>query len=362
MKHAGKDPSLLVREDEPFNAEPTPELLRRSFITPNELFFVRNHGSVPDVDLTLYRLLITGSVKNSLNLSLGEIRNNFAKSTVTATLECAGNRRSEFLVIAPIPGELPWDAQAIGNAIWGGAPLREVLLAAGLREKARHVVFTGLDEVEEKGKKFGFGGSIPIEKAISVETLLAYELNGDALLPTHGFPLRAIVPGYIGARSVKWLANITVQAEPSANYFQSQAYKLFPPQVNQETVDWAEGLTLGEIAVNSVICYPQEGETLMAGPIHMQGCAIAGGERRIERVDISVDGGEAWVTADLGEENHPWAWRLWEVRVELRVGSYQIVARAWDSAANTQPEDVRRTWNFKGYMNNAWHRVKVRVI
>lgn len=360
MQRLAKHPALIVREENPYNAGTPPELLRQAFVTPAELFFARNHAPMPQVDPARHRLTVTGMVKEPLQLSLDALRDDFSRVTITATLQCAGNRRQELMAIEPIAGEVPWGPEAIGNAIWTGVPLREVLLAAGIGSDTRHVAFLGLDQVEKKGRRFGFGGSIPLEKAMAPEVLLAYEMNGQPLPPRQGFPLRVVVPGYIGARSVKWLAEIILQAKPSDNYFQAHAYKLFPPQTQAETADWEHGLMLGELPVNAVICGPSEGETVPAGRVTVQGYAVSGG-RRIERVDVSTDGGETWVTADLADDSGPWAWRFWEARLELAPGPCQFIARAWDSAANTQPEDPKKIWNFKGYMNNAWHRVKVRV-
>jgi len=301
MTPFGKHPALIIQSKDPYNAGPPLELLLRAPVTPQQLFFVRNHGSVPDVDPTHYRLAVTGMMKRSLELSLDEIRNGFSKSTVMATLQCAGNRRQELMAVAPIPGEVPWGAEAISNAVWSGVSLREILLTAEVETEARHVVFTGLDQVKKGSQTFGFGGSIPIEKARGTEVLLAYEMNGEPLAPVHGFPLRVVVPGYIGARSVKWLANITVQREPSDNYFQAHAYKLFPPYIQAETANWAQGLMLGELSVNAVICKPFEGEMVA------------------ERVDISSDGGETWVVVELAKKSHPWAWSFWEARLDLKL-------------------------------------------
>jgi sulfite oxidase len=263
--------------------------------------------------------------------------------------------------VTPIPGEEPWSAGAISNAHWSGAPLQEVLQAAVVEPEAQHAAFTGLDEIEMENQSFGFGGSIPIEKATSPEVLLAYEMNGEPLAPEHGAPLRVVAPGYIGARSVKWLGTITLQEEPSSNYYQTYAYKLFPPQVDEEVADWEKGLMLGELSVNSVICQPVDEERIPAGLVSMRGYAITGGERSVQRVDVSIDGGESWITADLVEGNEPWTWRFWEASVELSSGEYELVARAWDAAANSQPELAEQIWNFKGYMNNSWHRIKVYI-
>lgn len=355
-----KHSTFRTQQERPYNAGPALGLLCHSFITSRELFFIRNHGSVPDIDPARYRLSITGLVKKTLHLSLRDLMK-LPRVTLTATLQCAGNRRQEFTAINPIPDETPWGGEAIGNAVWAGIPLRQVLLAAGVEPKAQHVVFTGDDDIIIDGRKFNYGSSISLHHALQPEVLLAYEMNDDPLTPMHGFPLRVIVPGHIGARSVKWLTNIYVQATPSTNYFQTHAYKLFPPEVQAETVDWSQGVTLGELPVNAVICRPQESQNIPAGRVWIQGYAITGGNRHVERVELSVDGGLTWTPAELQGGRRPWTWRLWQARLELRPGPHQIIVRATDSGANTQPKDIIEVWNFKGYLNNAWHRVNINV-
>ncbi len=359
MKPFGKHPGMIVQDQQPFNAESPLDPLRQSFVTPKEIFYVRNHGTVPEVDPASYRLTISGMVERPLELSLEEIRDEFPKETITATVQCAGNRRQGLMEARQIPGETPWGAGALGNARWSGVPLRAVLLAAGVGEEARHIAFAGLDEIED-GWSPNYGSSIPLYKGTSPEVLLAYEMNDEPLRPEHGFPLRAVVPGYIGARSVKWLSGITLQDAPSDNYFQAHEYKLFPPYVTEETVDYSKGFALGEISLNAVICSPSDGAPVQAGSVPFQGYAVAGGGRIIERVDLSTDEGQSWIGADLTEgEVQSWAWRFWEATVELDPGEHRIVVRALDSAADTQPESAASIWNFKGYANNAWHKVRV---
>jgi sulfite oxidase len=357
-----KHPQTLIKEREPFNSGAPLDLLAKNAVTPVELFFVRNHGDVPEVDAEKFRLKIDGLVNGSREFSLQELRSEFPTKIVTATMQCAGNRRSELMRVAPIPGELRWNEEAIGNAQWRGVSLRDVLDAVGVKAEAKQAAFVGLDMCERKNKRFGFGGSIPIEKAMNADTLLALEMNGKPLAPVHGAPLRAIVPGYIGARSVKWLSQITLQEEPSDNYFQAHAYKIFPPQVNAENADWSKGLMLGEMNLNAVICRPHDGETLQAGRIEIAGYAMAGGGRTVERVDVSVDGGATWTSAELNSESSLWSWRLWRTILALSKGEHEIIVRAIDSAANTQPESSAPLWNFKGYMNNAWHRVRIIIL
>jgi sulfite oxidase len=281
---------------------------------------------------------------------------------VVAVLQCAGNRRDGLIEVAPIPGETPWGAGAIGNANWAGVPLREVLSKAGIGEEASHAAFVGLDEVEGEDGSVNYGSSIPLQKALSPEVILAYEMNGEPLPREHGFPLRVVAPGFIGARSVKWLSGVTLRDAPSDNPYQAREYRLFPPGVTAETVDYSEGLMLGELQVDAAICEPEEGEVLNAGTVDVRGYAVAGGGRSVERVDISSDGGSTWVQASLSEgADEPWAWSLWEANLELGPGEHRIVARALDSSAGTQPATAEEVWNFKGYANNSWHGVRVNV-
>jgi sulfite oxidase len=352
--------SLIIRSENPLNAETPLPLLRENFITPEKHFFIRNHGGIPEISPERYRLRVTDRVHRPLDLSLKQIRTEFKSKTITAVLQCAGNRRSELAHIAPIRGEINWNAGAIGNARWTGVLLRDILAEAGIDSEAAYVFFAGMDAIEPSGPSSAFGASIPISKAMSEEVILAYGMNEKPLSKIHGFPLRAIVPGYIGARSVKWLGEIAVQALPSNNYFQSHAYKIFPSDVRDETADWSTGISLGSYPVNAVITSPREGAQLKTGPFMVHGYAIAGG-RSIERVDLSLNKGETWITAELLGASDPWSWRFWKKEIKLEAGIVHLSVRAWDSAMQTQPEDPVKIWNFKGYVNSAWHCIPFSV-
>jgi sulfite oxidase len=351
------DPRLQIHSSEPLVGGPPLPLLRRHYVTPTELFYVRNHAPVPQIDPASFALEISGLVHDPLRLSVSELVERFTRDSVTATVMCAGNRRSELMKVAPTPGEVPWGADGIGTAEWSGVRLRDVLEAAGLGDDAAHIAFAGIDQVTRHGETFGYGGSIPRDKALGAEVLIADRMNGAPLTPVHGFPLRVVVPGYIGARSVKWLARIHAQSDPSSNYFQAKAYRLFAPHETAESVRWEDGIPLGENSINAVICSPEPGAVVPPGAVTVQGFAIAGGDRRIARVDVSPDGGRTWVMAKL-EDSRRWSWSFWEARFDLRRGPAELVARAWDTAANTQPERLESVWNFK---NNAWHRVPLDV-
>lgn len=356
------DSQLIVLSADPLNAEPPGNLLRQSFLTPQQLFYVRTHGSIPVVDPTSYRLRLTGLVERPRDLSLDELRALAPARNVTATLECAGNRRGELMAVRPIPGEVAWGDGVIGTATWRGVSLAEVLRAVGVRAEARHVAFTSLDAAQFAGETVHFGGSIALEKARSPDVLLAYEMNEEPLTAEHGFPLRVIVPGYIGARSVKWLGEIRLQEQPSTSPYEARDYKVFPPEITRQTAEWSRAQPLEELGLNAVISTPHDGETLAAGPTRIRGYAISAEGAPVERVELSVDGAKTWTTATIVERADPYAWCFWEVTVTLATGDRQLIVRAWDASRRTQPEDASRVWNFAGYMNNAWQRVPIHVV
>jgi sulfite oxidase len=350
---------LIVRKQHPYNAETPLHALPQSVITPQDAFFVRTHGTIPHIDGDRHCLQITGRVERELTLRVRELRQ-WPSSTVEATLQCAGNRREELDAVNEVEGT-KWQLGAIGNAVWRGVRLADVLQSAGCADGHLHVAFSAIDDVEKEGTRFRYGGSIPLAKALSPEVLIAYEMNGEPLAPEHGFPVRVVVPGYIGARSVKWLAEISVQNEPSQNYFQQKAYKLLPADLRGGSVDWQRGFMLGELPVNSVTCWPEDGAVMEGGDVELSGYAIAGDGRCIERVELSTDGTGNWTPAALMHSG-AWSWTLWRTSVHLSPGEHELIVRAWDSAAQTQPEDLETVWNVKGYVNNAWHRVRIKVI
>jgi sulfite oxidase len=220
---------MIVHSTDPLNAEPTRAALAGSELTPDGTFYVRNHGPVPQVSPAEWRLRVGGPGTRPLQLSLAGLQRDFTAHEVVAALQCAGNRRAGLPKVRDIPGESPWGPGAMANARWTGARLADVLAAAGLaggpRESTGHVAFGAPDVSGLASPPQPFGGSIPVGKAMRGEVLLAWAMNGQPLPAVHGGPVRVVVPGYIGARSVKWVDRVTVQAEPSANYFQATAYR-----------------------------------------------------------------------------------------------------------------------------------------
>ncbi|XP_024185812.1 sulfite oxidase isoform X5 [Rosa chinensis] len=265
------------------------------------------------------------------------------------------------------------------TAVWGGAKLADVLELVGIskltgatKSGGKHVEFVSVDRCKEENGG-PYKASIPLIQATSPEAdvLLAYEMNGETLNRDHGYPLRVVVPGVIGARSVKWLDSINVIAEECQGFFMQKDYKMFPPSVNWDNINWSTRRPQMDFPVQCVICSLEDVNAIKPGKVKVSGYAASGGGRGIERVDVSVDGGNTWVEASRHQKtgipyiaeatcSDKWAWVLFEALVDVQQ-STQIVAKAVDSAANVQPEKVEDIWNLRGILNTSWHRVQVRV-
>ncbi|GLW07276.1 sulfite oxidase [Microtetraspora sp. NBRC 13810] len=350
---------MVVHEAEPYNAEPPRCALADRPLTPLDAFYGRNHGPIPELDTSGWRLTVDGLVDRPAELTLDDLRGRFPHREIAATLQCAGNRRAELLDVRGIPGEHPWGPGAISTARWTGVRLADVLAAAALRPEAAHVAFAAPDVSRIAVPPQPFGGSIPVAKAVAGEVLLAWAMNGEPLPAAHGGPVRVVVPGWIGARSVKWLQRITAQAEPSRNYFQATAYRILPAGADPAAAGPGDGISLGPVSLNCDILRPAPGDQLPPGPAEISGYAFAGDNRTVARVDVSTDGGATWIQAELDAGNGPWTWRLWRAAVELPEGEAELVARAWDCTGTAQPESPGPLWNPKGYGNNSWARLRL---
>jgi sulfite oxidase len=358
MGRFGKRDDLVVHTEEPFNAETGLGSLADP-VTDTDAFYVRGHGPVPEIDAHAWRLRVGGLVQRELSLSLETLREAFRERTVTATLQCAGNRRAGLVAIRDIPGEAPWGPGATGTATWTGVALADVLALAAPLHESSDVGFEGADVSSEVEPVQRFGGSIPLDKAARSEVLLAWAMNGEPLAPVHGAPVRVVVPGYIGARSVKWLERVELRSEPWRGYFQHVVYRLLPAD---GTPGPGAGMPLGLVALNSDVLFPRNGQTVTAGPVEVRGYAFAGGDRYVSRVDVSTDDGVTWTQARLLEDLGRWAWRQWRITLDLPAGEHELLVRAWDSSAATQPEDEAALWNPKGYVNNARPRIRVTAV
>ncbi|CAN6446889.1 unnamed protein product [Victoria cruziana] len=271
-----------------------------------------------------------------------------------------------------------WDVCALGNAIWGGARLSDVLELIGIPKLTevtslggKHVEFVSVDKCkEEKGGPYK--ASIPVGQTTNplADVLLAYEMNGEFLKRDHGYPLRVIVPGVIGARSVKWLDCINILAEESQGFFMQKDYKVFPPSVNWDNIVWSSRRPQMDFPVQSAICSLEDVVVVKQGKTTIRGYAVSGGGRGIERVDLSIDGGKTWIeTLRYQKRDAPyvsddiksdkWAWVFFEATVDLPPYA-EIVVKAVDVAANVQPESVEEIWNLRGVLNTSWHRVRIR--
>jgi sulfite oxidase len=357
----GAEGDLIVRTAEPLNAEPPLSVLLSQHITAVKHFYVRNHGALPKLDAGALKVRVEGMVEQPLDLSLAELRERFREVSTEATLTCAGNRRQEMSAIKPVAG-VQWGAGAIGHARWTGAMLADVLRAAKVQGGAKHVWFEGLDPVKEKdGSVAPFGGSIPVEKALASngQALLAHTMNEQPLTLQHGFPLRTIIPGYIGARSVKWLSKITVSDRPSPNHYVADAYKLIQSEAKDEA---AAKSPIYEFSVNAAICSPAAGAQIKAGRTLVGGYALPSGDVActVAKVEVSGDGGKSWTSANFVDEARMYAWRQWTAEIGLPVGKHELVVRATDSRGNSMPETAE--WNLKGYLYNGWHRVRVEAV
>lgn len=355
-----KREDMVVHRRDPYNAESDQAVLLEHLVTDADRFYSRNHGRIPEIGADDWSLTVDGLVNSALLLRLTDLQDRFQTVTATATLQCAGNRRADLAELGAIPGE-QWGPCAISTASWTGVRLTDVLAAAGVDPTAVHVEFRAPDVADEVQPPETYGSSIPLAKAASPEVLIAWAMNGEPLPRLHGGPVRIVVPGYIGARSVKWVDRITLGQQPSENYYQQVGYRLRPADADTDSSPRGSGVALGALPVTSAVLVPADGDSVAAGPLAVSGYALSGG-REIARVEVSVDGGAHWTQAELYDRAGPWAWTLWRATVDLRPGSVELVARAWDDSASTQPETPAQVWNDKGYMNNSWSRSRVTVL
>ena len=350
---AGKE-KLIVRSFRPEDLE-TPVELLNSFITPNDLFYVRHHLGAPKIEIANWKLDISGLVSSPHSVSLEDIRR-LPRASVTVTLECAGNGRAFF--DPPVAG-IQWEKGAVGTARWTGARVADILKKAGVKPETKYVAFDGAD------KGFAtipdFIRNLPISKAMHADTIIAYEMNGVPIPPLHGFPLRLIVPGWEGAYSVKWLEKIIALDAEHDNFFVKTAYRYPTRRVAPgAAVDAKDMAPLTGLVVKSLITSPRDKAAAKTGAsILVSGFAWAG-EDDISKVDISVDGGSTWMEAGLGREHERYAWRQFSREVKFpATGYYTVMSRATDQHGRMQP--LEPAWNPSGYLWNAIDKVRINV-
>ena len=325
-----------------------------SWLTPIPHFFVRNHMHEPsELDPETWRLTIGGEVEKPVTLKLDDLLK-LPTHSVVNTLECAGNGRAFYR--PQVPG-VQWGKGAVGTARFSGPRLHDVLDRAGVKSSGKHVMFRGLDEVP--GKVPPFIRSIPIEKVLDGDSLIATHMNGAPLPKHHGFPARALMPGWVGAASCKWLTEIKVLDSEFVGNFMNPGYR-FPnhPVQAGEAIKPEDTHPLTALNVKSVIAGPVDGSRVKAGPVRVHGAAWAG-EADVVKVEISTDGGASWSPAKLGNEHAHYAWRLWSYEWPAKAGDHSILSRATDNKGRVQPATPE--WNPSGYLNNAVDQVKIHV-
>ncbi len=368
-----RDAGLVVLNRRPFNAESGEEGLRE-WRTGSGVFYVRNHFWVPEIKTEQHKLVVEMPDGEETEYSLEDLKSKFKETTITATLQCSGNRRKHMSENARAATGLQWGVGAMSNAVWTGVRLRDVLADAGLDvdelpEDAKHAQFVGAE---------AYGSSIPIETAVDKrgDVLLAYEMNGEPLPPDHGFPLRVLVPGTVAARSVKWVKKVVVSEDESTSQWQRRDYKCFGPNVKGNP-EWDEAPAIQEMPVQSAITglrevsHDSESDKILLQGLKteedwviVEGYAWSGGGRKITRVDVSADDGKSWHQAELLPDeslgSKAWSWKRWRWVIPMTQARSCFVVKAADEAGNSQPKEYEPYWNFRGNLTNSWHRVENR--
>ncbi|KAK1441261.1 hypothetical protein QVD17_07105 [Tagetes erecta] len=378
-----RNPSLVrLTGKHPFNSEPPlTKLMQHGFITPAALHYVRNHGPVPNASWDNWTIEICGLVKRQARFTMSQLVTEFPSRQFPATLVCAGNRRKEQSLTKPTIG-FNWGAGGVSTSVWKGVPLVQVLKRCGVynrKKGALNVCFEGAEDLPGGGGS-KYGTSISIEMAMDParDIILAYMQNGKKLLPDHGFPVRMIIPGFIGGRMVKWLKRIIVTTTESENYYHYKDNRVFPSHVDTELANsegwwYKKGYIINELNINSVITTPCHQEILPINswttqrPYTLRGYAYSGGGKKVTRVEVTLDEGDTWRVCSLDHKEKPnkygkyWCWCFWSLEVEVLdlLAAKEIAVRAWDETHNTQPEKL--IWNLKGMMNNCWFRVKTNM-
>ena len=323
-----------------------------TYITPNDLFFVRHHWNPTYQNVGRWALTVDGEVERPLRLTLADLKK-LPRASATCVLQCAGNGRAFHKPV--VPG-VQWKYGAVGNARWTGVRVRELLDRAGLKGSARHLHTFGADKPPVRVPPFH--RSVEIEKVLE-DGIVAYEMNGEPLLPLHGAPARLVVPGWAGDHWMKWLTRLSAQAEPQKGFYMETAYK-YPKQPGEPGVAFKpeEMTPVTEIFVKSNITEAPAGAKV-GTPAVLRGFAFSGAPD-IAKVEISDDSGQTWQAAALDSQHDPYAWRLWSFRYTPRaVGKITLIARATDSRGSVQPKEA--VWNQSGYLYNGWHSAEIEV-
>lgn len=322
-------------------------------ISPNEGHFIRSHFPSPQINASDWSLTVGGDVDSPLNLSYDDLLK-MPSHEVVNLMECAGNSRS---TMQPPAEGVQWDNGAVSVSHWKGVSLKTVLEQASLKSSATDVLFIGVDSgnVPAAGTSMAYEMSVPMEKLLDQDTLLAYEMNGEPLPKDHGFPIRLLIPGWYGMASVKWLTKITAMDHPNGGFHELD-YRFYPATDGKSDAKIERVSTL---KVKSLISSPCRGNVLEPGPHTINGVAWSG-DGHITKVEVSTDDDRSWREAKLEKPNGNYSWQHWEIDWEANnLGHSLLRCRATDSKGNVQP--MLATWNFRGYQVNSIHSVPITV-
>ena len=342
------DSRMIVRSPRPQDLEMQPNGFQ-DWITPIDRFFVRSHTYAPQVNAGEWSLKVDGVVDRPMTFTLADVKK-LPRVELVGVLECAGNGRSFY---DPRMAGTQWADGAVGNGRWAGARLRDVLQKAGIKDSAREILCDGADV--PLGKMPDFQRTIPVQKGLDADTLLAYEMNGQPLSVEHGFPLRVIAPGWAGDSWVKWLQHIEVLDHEFDGFWMKTAYRHPPhPVAPGTTVDPKDMIPVADLNVKSVIAVPRT--WVRPGAVKIQGTAWSNSSP-VSKVDVSTDGGKNWRPAKLLGQKTKYGWRLWESNWKAEEGQHALIARATNEAGQTQP--LSEEWNPSGYL---WNVAQIQTI
>ncbi|KAF4971853.1 hypothetical protein FSARC_1456 [Fusarium sarcochroum] len=392
--HVPRDPRLIrLTGVHPFNVEaPLSDLYNDGFLTSENLHYVRNHGHVPkceDDEILDWEFEVGGLVSNPIKMTVRDLINDYQQLTYPVTFVCAGNRRKEQNIVRKTKG-FSWGAAGVSTALWTGVAIGDLIAAAKPKRGARYVCFEGADKLPNGY----YGTSIKLNWCMDPNrgVMVAHKMNGKTLHPDHGKPVRIVIPGQIGGRSIKWLKKITITEKPSDNWYHIYDNRVLPTMISpEESADlpdvWAdEKYAIYDLNTNSAICYPAHEEKVpfadAPASYNVRGYAYGGGGRRITRVEVTLDKGKTWKLANIryheddyrnapegdtlygGRVDMWWretcfCWCLWDIDIPLDDlnDADDIMMRAMDESMNVQPRDIY--WSVLGMMNNPWFRIVI---
>ena len=362
FKMFSKNKEMVVLNDKPWNIEAAAHLLDDE-VTPNASMFIRNNGLLPEnIDASSWTLTIDGeSVVNKKTYTLAELKSKFQQYTYQLTLECGGNGRSEFN--PPAQGN-QWTVGAVHCAKWTGVRLRDVLKDAGIKSNAVYIGFHAADlHLSRDPNHEAISRGCPMAKALQDETILAFKMNGEDIPLAHGFPLRLVAGGWPASVSGKWVNRISIRNKVhDGSKMTGDSYKIpCEPVAPGETVKDEDMCIIESMPVKSLITYPKSGAIIKSGAaLDIRGHAWAG-ELEVSKMEYSIDFGATWKSCTLNKPSNRLAWQHFAARVEFpKKGYYEVWAKATDSQGSAQPMLIPG-WNPKGYLNNACHRIAVKV-